>query len=293
MSGAWDEYWRGASGQPSGCLPESLRSVDAEQARLWRGFAASLPRGARVVDLATGDGTVLRRLGGARRDLSLTGFDSARALPAPPRGVRLKPSVAMERLPLRDASVGAVTSQFGFEYGEIRVAAAEIARVLRPGGRVALLTHRGDSPILEHNRTRRAGLRWVLDERRLVERARAALPMLVLGGSPPADLLAAPAEAARRFGAASAGWELAEAVCRSVRSGAPGGGAAALEELDRLARNEVGRIDSLEGACRTAGDGGPIAEALVLAGLSHVTQSDAREHGTGANFGHWTQARQA
>lgn len=291
MNEAWDEYWRGGAGQPSGCLPAALKAIDAEQARRWQGFARGLPKGTRVVDLATGDGVVLRRLSGVRRDLTLTGFDSARTLPAPPRGIRLTGGVAMESLPLRDGAAGAVTSQFGFEYGAIAAVAAEAARVLRPGGRLALLTHRADSPILEHNRGRREGLRWVLDERGLIERARAVLPALALGGAVTVEVSGAPAEAERRFGAGSAGWELAEAVRRSVAVLGVDGGRAALDELERLARNEVGRIDSLEGACRTAGDGAPIVDALRAAGLTRVTRDDAREDGTGRPFGHWIEAR--
>lgn len=293
MSGAWDDYWRGGAAQPGGCLPTALKAIDAEQARRWQGFARGLPKGTRVVDLATGDGAVLRRLSGVRRDLTLTGFDSARTLPAPPRGIRLTGGVAIESLPLRHGTAGAVTSQFGFEYGDVAAVAAEAARVLRPDGRLALLTHRADSPILEHNRVRREGLRWVLDERGLIERARAVLPALGLGGAVPVELSNAPAEAERRFGAGSAGWELAEAVRRSLAGLGIDGGRAALDELERLARNEVGRIESLEGACRTAGDGEPIVAALSAAGLTRVTREDAREDGTGRAFGHWIEAHAA
>ena len=291
MSDAWENYWRAGAGQPSGCLPAGLEAIDAEQARRWRAFALALPKGAKVVDLATGDGAVLRRLAGVRQDLTLTGFDSARTLPPPPRGVRLKGGIAMERLPLRDQSVTAVTSQFGFEYGDIGTAAGEVARVLTPGGFVALLTHRLDSPILEHNRARRAGLLWVVDERRLIQRARAVLPALVPGGPVPREIETAPAEGAQRFGADSSGWEVAEAVRRCLASGAPDGGRAALDQLDRLVRNEVGRIESLEGACRTAGDGQAITDALRTAGLSQLERTDARESGSGRAFGHWITAR--
>lgn len=291
MSDAWDDYWTAGAGQPSGCLPDAMVGIDAEQARLWGGLAKSLAKGAKVVDLATGDGAVLRRLSSVRRDLTLTGFDRARTLPAAPRGVRLTGGVAMEHLPLRDRSVGAVTSQFGFEYGDIDAVAVEIARVLRPGGRVALLTHRADSPILEHNRTRREGLRWVLDEARLLEHARAALPGQVLGGPIPPVVARGPEMAVERFGLQSAGWELAEAVRRCLSIGAPDRGRAALDDLDHLARNEVGRIDSLDAACRTAGDGRRPMDALRQAGLTGAVCLNAGDEVAGRSFGWWIEAR--
>lgn len=293
MSDAWDEYWAGGATQPSGCLPTGLAAIDAEQTRRWRIVAKGLPKGARVLDLATGDGVVLRKLSGVRRDLTLTGVDSARTLPPAPRGVRLKSGVAAEALPLPDASVDLVTSQFGFEYTDMAAAAAEVARVLRPRGRVAFLTHRADSPILTHNRTRRDGLRWALDEAEVLAHARAAVGGLALGADVPDAVIRAPANAITHFGAGSGAWELAEAARIALK----GAGSrpstltlAALEDLDRLARNEVGRIDSLERACAAAGRGRPVAAALAAAGLKTDPVEPVAAPGTGP-FGCWVLAR--
>lgn len=62
----------------------------------------------------------------------------------------------MESLPFRDGEFAAVISQLGFEYGEVAKVAAEAARVLAPAGKVGLMVHRGDGPILEHSLARRA-----------------------------------------------------------------------------------------------------------------------------------------
>ena len=178
-----------------------------------------------MLDLATGDGVVLRKLSGVRRDLTLTGVDRARTLPPAPRGIRLKGGVAAEALPMPDASVDFVTSQFGFEHTDMVAEAAEVARVLRSRGSVALLTNRADGPILEDNRTRRAGLRWALAKAEVLARARAALGALTLGGAVPDAVARAPGDAVARFGAGSAGWELA----RGRAAGADRGGVAARE----------------------------------------------------------------
>lgn len=242
-----------------------------------------------MLDLATGDGAVLKRLASVRRDLTLTGVDSASVLPPPPRGLTLKAGVAMETLPWRDGSVDAVTSQFGFEYGEPVAVAVEVGRVLRPGGRLALMTHRLDGRILAHNRPRREGLRWVLDERALLAVARRVTGLLRPGGALPPLVAGAPAEARAAFGDGSAAWELAEAVALTLTRGSGHGPAAVLAGLDELesrARNEVARIDALEAACRTAGDGSPIERVLGAAGLEQLARDDVRE-ADGGVFARW------
>ena len=72
----------------------------------------------RVLDLATGNGRVMAQLLEKRRDLKLLGIDRAAALPPPPRGSKIRAGTNMEDLPLPDGQFAAVTSQFGFEYGD-------------------------------------------------------------------------------------------------------------------------------------------------------------------------------
>jgi SAM-dependent methyltransferase len=106
--------------------------------------AADLQAGWRVLDVATGSGNAA--LAAARRGCEAVGVDYVPALLE--RG-RLRAEAEhldvdfvegdAENLPFPDASFGAATSIYGAMFApDHRLAAAELARVCRPGGRIAL-----------------------------------------------------------------------------------------------------------------------------------------------------------
>jgi len=181
---AWSQFWaKNTGGDQGGCLPKRWAAIEEAQRAAWYGFIADLPQQAAVLDLATGDGRVLRWMREARPDLDLVGVDLAPDLPAAPEGTRVTGGVAMEDVPEPDDSFDAIVSQFGFEYGDVPSVASEIVRMLRPGGRVGLMVHRGDGPILEHNITRRAAISWAITEKSACDVARTALTAPNGGGS--------------------------------------------------------------------------------------------------------------
>lgn len=292
---AWGAFWARGSGRRGGSLvAEGYGGIDAKQSAVWREFARGLPRAAKVLDLASGDGIVLRKLLAARRDLKAIGVDRVKDLPEAPPGSRLRGNVDLADLPFGDASFDAVTSQFGFEYADMIAGAREIARVLRPGGRVGMIVHRADGPIVAHNLPRRAGLRWVIDDRRLIARARAGLALRAAGLIVAPEIARAPAEAAARFGAGSTGWELAEAIVRTLRLGAGypvSHVAGTLDDLDARARNEIGRIDSLERAANEAGIGQPILNALADRGIEMQNPLPLAEAAQRPPFATWITGR--
>lgn len=288
----WGDFWASKDGGAGGgCLPSRWAGIEKQQRAAWQDFAALMPKGGHVLDLATGDGRVMGWLLGARRDLKCFGVDLAPAIPRPPKGSRSRGGTAMEALPVGDSSQDGVTSQFGFEYGNASAVLGEVARVLKPGGKAALMVHRLDGSILEHNLPRRDGLLWVLDEYRLIEKAHAALAMrsLLPGVSP--SIGSAPGEAKRLFGAGSAGWELAEAISQTLMFGQgdqPHNVRTLLDTLEAKARNEIGRIDTLEAACRSVSDEAALTRRFGEAGLE-VTSRHALDDGTGARpfADHW------
>jgi len=269
---AWAQFWavqKGSGG--GGCLPAGIAAIDAVQTEVWAGFARSLPRRAVVLDLATGDGAVLRKLAAARPDLKLTGVDSAPTLPPPPKGMVFKAACAMEELSVPDRSVDAVTSQFGFEYGRTAEVAAEVARVLRPGGAIRFIVHHAGGPILLHNRARREALAWALgggarlEEARQLARARAMAPLPT-----PAAFREAVAAAERAFPGQSVAHEFTLAVLQCLELGRlspPAQTLGALDELDDKARNEIARIESLE---RAVCDAERIARVTAELGASGI-----------------------
>ena len=110
---AWGEFWaRQQAGSGGGCLPDGWRGIDAVQRRAWQTFAETLPDHAAILDLATGDGRVMRWMLEARPDLHCSGVDLAPPRPPAKEGAKVHPGVAMEDLPFEAAAFDAVVSQF-------------------------------------------------------------------------------------------------------------------------------------------------------------------------------------
>lgn len=122
---------------------------------------ASKP-GERILDLATGTGWTSRLLatGGAK----VTGVDIAADLIGAAKTIGESKGLAIdyeigdaEQLRFPDGSFDAVVSTFGVMFASRpESAAAEIARVCRKGGRVALTTWRPDSSVFEMFKVMRA-----------------------------------------------------------------------------------------------------------------------------------------
>ncbi len=274
---AWSDFWaqNTKSGQDGGCLPAKYQGIDAAQRAAWHGFVRDLPRKSALLDVATGDGRVMRWILQKRSDVKPVGVDMAPELPAPPKGARVRSGVPMEELPFPDAKFDAVTSQFGFEYGDLEAAASEIARVLKPEGIVGLITHRIDGPILAHNAARREQIGWAIDEQTLIEVAKGNLKLRASGlQTVSTKIMNAPAIGAQQFGRGSAAWEIAEAVKQTLSLGArdhPANVARLLDTIRDRARNEIGRINSLEAACKQTADADGFESAVLAGGLTQVS----------------------
>ncbi len=144
---AWSHYW--SSGQTTSLQGGGQAAALAEK---WSAFFAQLPEGASVLDLACGAGAVSKLAIAAKRCFKVTGVDYARGLPAI-EGATLTGGVSIEALPQADASFNAAVSQYGFEYADTGLAAKELARILVPGGQMALLMHaREGQPVADARR---------------------------------------------------------------------------------------------------------------------------------------------
>ena len=108
---------------------------------LWRRRAVRelrLPRGALVADLACGTGELCRELG--RAGYRSIGVDSSAGMLARAHGAERFVRGDILDLPLAAASVDGVTSGFALRnVTDIPRSAGEMARVVRPGGRLAVL----------------------------------------------------------------------------------------------------------------------------------------------------------
>jgi len=107
---------------------------------------AHLQPGARVLDLAAGTGKLTRLL-------TATGAEVVAVEPVPGMREQLAAAVpgvevldgTAEAIPLPDGSVDAVTVAQAFHWFRLDAAFAEIARVLRPGGALAILFNERDA----------------------------------------------------------------------------------------------------------------------------------------------------
>ncbi|MCP5384292.1 MAG: methyltransferase domain-containing protein [Sphingomonadaceae bacterium] len=288
-SRSWGDFWAAnAASGGGGCLPSAWQAIDAAQRKVWKRAAQHLPRKARMLDLATGDGRVMAAILAERPDVKATGVDLAPVLPPPPTGTKVRAGVAMEDLPFHDNSYAAVTSQFGFEYGQADRVAAETARVLQPDGKVFLLTHRIDGPILAHNLARRRQIIWAIEEEDLIGVAKRSLALRSSNLTAlPQKILQAPEQGARRFGPRSAAWEIAEAVRQTMdlgRTDKPSSVAHLLDTIREKARNELGRIASLDAACQTTANTRQFEDDLAKGGLEQVSIKPVSEDGSGVPF---------
>jgi ubiquinone/menaquinone biosynthesis C-methylase UbiE len=119
-----------------------------------------------VLDLACGTGAVTRIVAARCGPGRVTGVDLTEAMLAVARS--LVPEVtflqgAFDALPVADASADVVLCQQGLQFAPDRPAAvAEMARVLRPGGRIAVScwTDVSDQPVFKAFRTAVLELGW-------------------------------------------------------------------------------------------------------------------------------------
>jgi SAM-dependent methyltransferase len=99
------------------------------------------PRSASVVDLAAGTGRLTRELAGA--GASVTAVEPVDEMRALIEGAAETVAGAAESMPLDDASADAVFVAEAFHWFDGPAALREIARVLRPGGGLALMWNVG------------------------------------------------------------------------------------------------------------------------------------------------------
>jgi ubiquinone/menaquinone biosynthesis C-methylase UbiE len=134
-------------GPAAGDYERARPSYPPEAIELLRRHAGVGP-GARVCDLAAGTGKLTRLLAG-------TGADVVAVEPVPGMREQLaatSPEVELldgtaEAIPLPDGSVDAVTVAQAFHWFDFEVALAEIRRVLRPGGALAILFNKRDERV--------------------------------------------------------------------------------------------------------------------------------------------------
>jgi ubiquinone/menaquinone biosynthesis C-methylase UbiE len=165
---AWNDYWD--EPRLAACLRNEEGNYGGEIATQWNRFFRGLENQASILDLATGNGAIALlaldcsdRLG---RSFQIDAVDAAAINPVetlPELASRLARihfhcGVRCENLPFEAASFDAVVGQYALEYADVCEAMAEVARVLKPGGRVMFITHSQDSEVFENTLIQLAAL---------------------------------------------------------------------------------------------------------------------------------------
>src|SRR5262249_49496405 len=124
----WRDYWK--ADRPASCVAENPLTQQ-EIADAWRRWVSQCADGARVLDIATGNGIVLAHAASAAREsgrtLALTGIDQAdidplrhvKNLDEGLRDAKFMGGVTAEKLPFAAASFDVVVSQYGLEYADL------------------------------------------------------------------------------------------------------------------------------------------------------------------------------
>jgi SAM-dependent methyltransferase len=235
---SWTDFWQ--RGELT-TLTHFRDGYSGELAAFWHALVERLADGARVVDLATGNGAVpmvllqhARTLG---LRLELEGVDVAGIDPVAHAGrraewladlatIRFHAGTPLERTGLASSQYHLVTSQYGIEYGDLDAAADEIARLLKPGGLFGAIIHSADSNV-------------AITARRLDELLGLLLGKLDIPGRV-RDLLG-------RVGAARDEASMTRLMSQPENARAYDGLLAALAQAERVARQDEERYGTLNG----------------------------------------------
>ncbi len=191
---SWSRYWAG--GALHSCATSFAGNYDDAIGTFWRGVCSPLRGSERVLDVATGNGALPRllidALAAAARLPAIDAVDLAdidpvwarELTPEIAQRVHFHPRVAVESLPFADASFDLVISQYGLEYSDLARSVGEVARVLKPGGVVALVLHHRESLPVRNGRFEVAHIDWLQASGGLIDRARRLLPYLARLATP-------------------------------------------------------------------------------------------------------------
>lgn len=181
---AWSRYWKQ---DVLHSLPGSFAgNYEGVIGQFWQRQFAPLDAQHRVLDVATGNGAIPQLICHACSarmprvdaiDLAEVSPDWLASQPAACRdALHFHSGISAEALPFADGAFDLASSQYGIEYCDAARAVPELARTLRPGGRVALLLHHRGSRLAEVAREELRLTDWLLQADGFLDRLAAIVP---------------------------------------------------------------------------------------------------------------------
>lgn len=152
-SDPWTVYWHGDN--LNSCIASASAEDSEAIAQIWKDFARALEDGAKVLDLACGNGAIPKILLANNSNLEICAVDKASIDPqkflsnfGELSRVKFLAEIDICELPFDAEAFDAVTSQFGLEYAPLVEAAQSAARVLKNQGSLRLLMHHEESEVV-------------------------------------------------------------------------------------------------------------------------------------------------
>ena len=180
----WSDFWQQGFITTFGpSMPDNYQGAVSD---FWRAQLSSLDNGARILDIACGNGAIAMLAAGVSKEAgkdfqitacdlaeineNVTGSDDINEL----RGnIKFQSKIGNEKLPFKAGSFDLVVSHYGLEYGDLPHSISEVRRVLAPGGTFVALAHHSDSPLIQAARSESKTYVSVLKDLNILGRVRA------------------------------------------------------------------------------------------------------------------------
>ncbi len=184
----WSDYWK--QGSLHSLCGSFAGNYEGRIRAFWLETFSPLVPAHRIIDLCTGNGALPQLLCATRPeampridavDLADIAPDWLRAAPQACRtAIDFHGGVRTEALPFRDRSFDLVVSQYGLEYTRIEPSLAEVARVIKPGGRIALILHHAQSRLADVAGEEVRLIDWLLQDTGFMDAAAAIYPFMAM-----------------------------------------------------------------------------------------------------------------
>lgn len=287
----------------------------------WKAFFDSLPDGASILDLCTGNGAIAVMAAEAGRrggkDFRIVAVDSADVNPYlyvtkhrdELAAIEFRPATPIENLPWPAASFDAVVSQYGIEYSDLSLSMSELARVVAPAGKARLFLHAAEGDVVQRASRSITEIDFLLQELDLVGKAQRCLKACAALERSLLRSERAQAEAQQSFS------DFQEALNKTSQLTATAADPAMLQDYSKMLvelyqrriqydtaqligmaeeirtewRNHRGRLIAQVKAAVTRKERGELADTLKSLGAREVSESDQMV--PGELIGHCIEAR--
>lgn len=180
----WNDYWHF---DRLSSFEDGETNYRKEVTGDWESFFGSLPSGASILDLCTGNGAIaVVAVEASRRQskgFQIVAVDAADINPHlyvtkcrdELAAIEFRSATPIESLPWPAASFDAVISQFGIEYSDLSRSIPELTRVVAPNGAARLILHAAEGAVVQRSKRAISEIDFLLHEVDLAGKAQRCL----------------------------------------------------------------------------------------------------------------------